>query len=210
MNSITHYSLVLKFIPMPQALKITDAKAAVEKNWRKLRHGSCRKSETRKKRSRKQGTRAQKFILRHWWLSVILKKFGRSWNLSIRNTKAGLYSEVILWKMILVRMQCSLNKDHQHGYHLQIARLRWRSSRCSISLYPSKNGRCSQIIENFQNRSVQIFGFVYHDTNGLNHGPVWKTQLFFSKGICTVILWQAYYGKGNLSKFFWNTVGKSF
>ena len=31
-----------------------------------------------------------------------------------------------------------------HGYHLQIARLRWTSSRRSIGLYPSKNGRCSQ------------------------------------------------------------------
>ena len=30
-NSMTHYSLVHKFIPMPQALKIPDAKAAVEK-----------------------------------------------------------------------------------------------------------------------------------------------------------------------------------
>ena len=37
-------------------------------------------------------------------------------------------------------------------------------SRRSINLYPSKNGRCSQIIEKFQNRSVQTFGFVYHDT----------------------------------------------
>ena len=35
-----------------------------------------------------------------------------------------------------------------HGYHLQIAWLRWTSSRRSIGLYTSKNGRCSQIIEN--------------------------------------------------------------
>ena len=42
----------------------------------------------------------------------------------------------------------------------------------------------------FQNPSVQTFGFVFHDTNGLNHGPVWKTQLFLLKGICMVILWQ--------------------
>ena len=31
MKSMTHYSLVPKFIPMPQAFKIPDAKAAVEK-----------------------------------------------------------------------------------------------------------------------------------------------------------------------------------
>ena len=44
MNSMTHYSLVHKFIPMPQALKIPDAKAAVEngKNCRKSRHGRGR------------------------------------------------------------------------------------------------------------------------------------------------------------------------
>ena len=57
-------------------------------------------------------------------------------------------------------MQYSLNKDLQHlkwqppkdshGYHLQIGRLRWTSSRRSISLYPSENGRCSQNIENSQ------------------------------------------------------------
>ena len=35
-NSVTHYSLVHKFIPMPQALKVPDAKAAVVKEWEKL------------------------------------------------------------------------------------------------------------------------------------------------------------------------------
>ena len=38
----------------------------------------------------------------------------------------------------------------------------------------------------------------------------WKPQSFLSKGICTVILWQDCSGKGNLGKFFWNTVGKKF
>ena len=33
------------------------------------------------------------------------------------------------------------------------------------------HGRCSQIVENSQNRNVQTFGSVYHDTNGPNHGP---------------------------------------
>ena len=48
---------------------------------------------------------------------------------------------------------------------------------------------------NFHSWNVQTFGFVYHDTNGLNNGPVWKNLSFFFKGICTVILWQDYYGK---------------
>ena len=42
-NSLQHYNLVHKFIPMPQAMKIPAAKAAVDKeweNWRKFRHGT--------------------------------------------------------------------------------------------------------------------------------------------------------------------------
>ena len=34
-NSISHFNLVHKFIPMRQAMKITDVKAAVDKEWKK-------------------------------------------------------------------------------------------------------------------------------------------------------------------------------
>ena len=34
--SMTHYILVHKFIPMPQVMKIPDAKAAVDKEWKKF------------------------------------------------------------------------------------------------------------------------------------------------------------------------------
>ena len=35
-NSLQHYNLVHKFIPVPQAMKIPAAKAAVDKEWEKL------------------------------------------------------------------------------------------------------------------------------------------------------------------------------
>ena len=35
-RSLSHHKLVQKFIPMPQAMKIPDAKAAVDKEWVKL------------------------------------------------------------------------------------------------------------------------------------------------------------------------------
>ena len=41
-NSLQHYNLVHKFIPIPQAMKIPAAKATVDKeweNWRKFRRG---------------------------------------------------------------------------------------------------------------------------------------------------------------------------
>ena len=33
---MTHYNLVHKFISIPQAIKIPDAKAAVDKEWKKV------------------------------------------------------------------------------------------------------------------------------------------------------------------------------
>ena len=42
-NSLQHYNLVHKFIPMPQAMKVPAAKAAVDKereNCRKFRRGT--------------------------------------------------------------------------------------------------------------------------------------------------------------------------
>ena len=47
-TSMTHYNLVHKFVPMPQAMKIPVAKAAVDKEWknsRQAQHGNWRKSE---------------------------------------------------------------------------------------------------------------------------------------------------------------------
>ena len=39
-NSLQHYNLVHKFIPMPQAMKIPAAKAAVDKEWEALEKNS--------------------------------------------------------------------------------------------------------------------------------------------------------------------------
>ena len=61
--------LVHKFIPMPQAMKIPAAKAAVDKEWEKLekifRRGTWQKSEVRNRWSMKQERPALQFILHH-------------------------------------------------------------------------------------------------------------------------------------------------
>ena len=83
-----------------------------------------------------------------------------------------------------------------------------------ISKLPGCNGQaadavstCTQVnmedahkLRKFHNRNVQTFGFVYHDTNGQNHGPVWKTQSFLLKGICyghplAGLLWERQFEK---------------
>ena len=54
-NSLQHHNLVHKFIPMPQAMKIPAAKAAVDKEWEKLEKISA--WNLTKVRSKKQGDR---------------------------------------------------------------------------------------------------------------------------------------------------------
>ena len=80
----------------------------------------------------------------------------------------------------------------------------------AVSAYTQVKWRMFPNYSKFQNRNAQTFRSVYHDTNGLNHGPVSKTQLFLLSGICTVILWQDYDGKGNLRKSYCNAVGRRF
>ena len=68
-----------------------------------------------------------------------------------------------------------------------------------------KYGRCSE--KKIPSLNIQTFGFVHHDTNVPNHGPVWKTQSFLLSEICTVILWQDYDGKSKiLLKHGWGKV----
>ena len=99
------------------------------RNLKRFRRGTWQKSETNQRWSRKQGRRAQKFILHHWWTSVIWRM--PNWRQSTKNIKVELRSEAILWKMILDLMQYSLNNDHQH--------LKWRQQKSWIS-YPACQG----------------------------------------------------------------------
>ena len=67
--------------------------------------------------------------------------------------------------------------------HFKTTGMRRTTSRRSIRLHRGQNGR-----------RTKIFGFVYHDTSGPNLRQTSKTQWFLLSGICTVILWQDYYG----------------
>ena len=64
--------------------------------------------------------------------------------------------------------------------------------------------------KSWKSQNVQIFGYVYRNANGPNHGPAWKIQSFLLSEICTVILWQDSCVNGNSRKFYQNTVGKRF
>ena len=219
-NSLQHYNLVHKFIPMPQALKIPAAKAAVDKEWEKSEKISAwNLTKVRSKsevidEARTSGAKVHFASLmdichlKNAELEAKHQKIQRSsytpWGYCKRRFR-------ILRSIHRTRIFSISNDSRQdHGYHLQIAGLRWTSSRRSICLYPSKNGRCSQIIQNSKIGVSRHLDSSTTTQNGQNHGPVWKIQSFLLSGICTVILWQDYCGKGNLRKSYWNMAGRKF
>ena len=75
-NSMTHYNSLHKFIPMPQAMKISDAKAAVDKEWKKLETipaWQLDKVRSKKEVVLKAQKTNRKSSLLHWWTYVVSK-----------------------------------------------------------------------------------------------------------------------------------------
>ena len=62
----------------------------------------------------------------------------------------------------------------------------------------------------FQSQNIQIFGHVFHDTSGPNHGQTLKIIWFFVNEICMATHLQASCGKDNPRKFFWHWDGKKY
>ena len=220
MNSLNHCSLVHKFIPTPQALKIPDAKAAVEKEWEKLEKiPAWQLMKVRNKKAvideaRNKGRKV------HF---ASLMDLCHLKNLEVEPQFQKYKGRVVLRGDIVKDDSGSYAVFTEQGSSASqmtaakvmdiISRLPGCDGQAAdaVSAYTQvKFGRCTNAMKNIQSQNVQILGYVYQSANGPNHGPVWKTQSFLSKGICTVIIWQDYYGKGNLRKSYWNTVGRRF
>ena len=155
-NSLQHCNLVHKFIPMPQAMKIPAAKAAI-RMWETWKDSGVEPDQSQKQirgdRWSKDQGRKSSFRLtdghlsfEEWRIGGKAPKIQRTSCIRRRHCERWFW---ILCSIYRTRIFSISNDSRQnHGYHLQIARLRWTSSGCSIGLYPSENGRCSQIIEN--------------------------------------------------------------
>ena len=180
------------------------------KHLRKYWNGSWRKSETIMKWLPKQGIRAEKFILRHWWIFVISRI--RSWSL-IRVVLRG-----DMWKMIPDHAQYLLNNDHHH--HNWQPQKSWTlfqdyrdaqdKQQMQYQLTPRSEWKMHQRYWKFQSQNARTLGYVYQSTNGPNHGPVWKIQSLLLNEICTVTFWQDCHEKGNTSNLYQNSVGEKF
>ena len=94
-----------------------------------------------------------------------------------------------------------------HGFRCKTTRLCRTSSRRSISLHSSKNGRFSKIVK-IQTQNVQTYGYVFHDKNRPNLGGPLMIQWFFLNEICMATHLHCICGKNNLRKVYWNWDGK--
>ena len=96
-NSLQHYNLVHKFIPMPQAMKIPAAKAAVDKEWEKLEKISAwNLTKVKSKKEVIDEARTSGATVHFASLMDICHLTMLNWRQSTKSTKDELFSAVIL------------------------------------------------------------------------------------------------------------------
>ena len=209
-NSLQHYNLVHKFIPMPQALKNRAAKAAAHKEWEKLEKISAwnlTKVKSKKKvidEARTAGATVHFASLMDICLLKNVELEAKHQNYKGRVVLLGDIVKDGSWFYAVFTEQGSSASQMTAAKIMDI-----------ISRLPGCDGQaadavsaCTQVKMEDAHKLLKIPKSECPDildssteiTNGLNDGPVWKTQSFVLKGSCTVILWQDYYGKGNLRK----------
>ena len=182
-NSSSHYNLVHTFFQCLKPWKYQMQRQQWINNWeswRNERHGSWRKSGTRRKVIDEGRNEGRKVHFASFMDLCYLKN--RSRNHNFKNTKVESYSEVILSKTIQVHTQYLLNKDHQlhkwpwtvfQGYQVVQDK---QQTQCLFN--PGQSGRCTIFFFFWwsQNHSVQTLGFVYHDTNGFKSCLIQNNQ----------------------------------
>ena len=160
-NSLQLHNLVHIFIPMPQAIKIPAAKKQpVDKEWKKLEKIPAwdltkvrNKSEVIDE-ARTKGIQVHFSSLMDTCHLKIAELETKHQKKQRSSRTPRWYCERWFWILCSIhrtRIIIISNDSRQnHGYHLQIARVRRTSSGCSICLKPGKNERCSKNIEHSQ------------------------------------------------------------
>ena len=153
LNSWSHYNLVRKPVSTLQAMKIPDAKAAVDKEWEKLEKllaWQLTKVKNKKEvigKAQKEGKTVPRC---HIDGSLSLQELGYTGRVVLR----GDVVKERLWILRCVHRAgiVSITNDGRKssGHYCQTARMRWTGKRRSIRQRPCQNGRRSNIVETSQ------------------------------------------------------------
>ena len=197
-NSLQHCNLVHKFMPMPQAVKIPAAKAAVDKEWDKWEKISA--WNLTKVKSKKQvidAARTSGAKVHFASLMDICHLKNAEWE-----AKHPKYKGRVVLRGDIVK-----DDSGPYAAFTEKGSSASQMTAAKVMFFMSRLPGCAGQAADAVSACTQVkMEDARH--NGLNHCPVWKTQSFLLSEICTVILWQDYYGKGNLRKSCCNTVGR--
>ena len=195
---MNHYNLVHKFIPLPQAMKMPDAKSAVDREWEKLEKIlAWQLTKVRNKikevidEVRKVGKTA------HFAPSTEICHLKNSELKPIFFLKKKTKGRVVLRGDFVKDDSGSYAVCTEQGSsasQMTAAKVKDISSRLpgcagqaadAVSAYTRvKMEDAPELLKNFQSQHVQIFGYVFHDTSGPNHGQTQKIQWFLLIEIC--------------------------
>ena len=159
-SSFQHDNLVHKFVPMPQAMKIPAAKAAVDKEWEKMEKipaWNLTKVRSEKEVIDEARTKGAKVHfaslmdichLKNAELETKHQKYKGRVVLRCDILKDDSGSYAVFTEQGSSASQMTAAKSH--GYYIKTVRMFRTSSWRSICFYAGKNGGCSKIIENSQ------------------------------------------------------------
>ena len=199
MNSLSRYNLVHKFVPMPQALRIPDTKAAAEKEWEKeviaearndgrTVHFASIMNLCRLKNSELE-PQFQKYKGRIVLRSDSVKDdSGSSAVFTDQGSSASQMTAATVTDIVTMLPGCAGQAADAISANTQV------KIDDAPSLFKIPKTDCPDIWIRLQKRKW----------------PGWKIQSFLLGEICTVIHLQNYFGKSYSRKFFWSTVGKKF
>ena len=187
-NPMNHYSLAHQFIPMPQAMKIPEAKEAAEKDWEKLEKFPA--WDLTKVRSKKE-------VIDEAKTKGAKVHFASLMDIChLKNAKFEAKHQKYKGRVVV---RGDLVKDDSGSYGVfteqgsSASQMTAATVMDIISRLPGCAGQAADAIFAYTQVKMEdaprllkipksecpyICGYVFHDTDGQNHGPVSKTQLF--------------------------------
>ena len=192
-NSLQHYTIWYTIFPMPQAMKIPAAKAAVNKECEKLEKipaWDITKVRNKSEVIDEVRTKGIKVLFASLMDICHLK------NAELETTHQKYKGRAVLRGDIV--------KDDSGSYAVFTEQESSASQMTAakvtdiMSRLPGCAGQAADVVSaetqvkmedapkllKNQKSECPDNGFVYHDTSGQNHGPVWKIQSFFLNEIC--------------------------